>query len=48
MKLEENKKYVKIAVTGISIALGSCICLFAFYRFNEVQAMFQKRKFAKA
>ena len=30
MKLEENKKYVKIAVTGIAIALGSCICLFAF------------------
>ncbi len=42
MKLEENKKYIKIAVTGISIALGSCICLFAFYRFNEVQAVFQK------
>ena len=42
MKLEENKKYIKIAVTGISIALGSCICLFAFYRFDEVQAVFQK------
>ncbi|MBR3106992.1 MAG: AI-2E family transporter [Clostridia bacterium] len=42
MKLEENKKYIKIAVTGIAIALGSSICLFAFYRFDEVQAVFHK------
>ena len=42
MKLEENKKYIKIAVTGIAIALGSCICLFAFYRYDEVQSVFQK------
>ncbi len=42
MKLEENKKYVKIAVTGIAIALGSCICLFTFYRYNEVQSVLHK------
>lgn len=42
MKLEENKKYIKIAVTGIAIALGSCICLFAFYRYDEVQSVLHK------
>ena len=42
MKLEENKKYIKIAVTGISIALGSCVCLFAFYRSSEVQTFINK------
>ena len=42
MKLEENKKYIKIAVTGIAIALGSCVCLFAFYRFEELQSVFGK------
>ena len=42
MKLEENKKYIKIAMTGIAIALGACVCLFAFYRFDEVQSVAHK------
>ena len=42
MKLEENKKYIKIALTGIAIALGACVCLFTFYRFDEVQAVWHK------
>ena len=41
MKLEENKKYIKIALTGIAIALGACVCLFAFYRFDEVRSVGQ-------
>ena len=39
MKLEENKKYIKIAITGIAIALGACVCLFAFYRFDQVKSL---------
>ena len=42
MKLEENKKYFKIAVTGIVIALGACVCLFTFYRFEELQSVINK------
>ena len=42
MKMGENRKYIKIAVTGIAIAAGSCAILFFFYRFSEVSQLFQK------
>ena len=42
MKLGENKKYFKIAVTGIAIAAGACVILFIFYRFSEFTGVFQK------
>lgn len=41
MKLAEDKKYVKIALTGITIAAGSCAILFFFYRFSEVSELFR-------
>ena len=38
----ENKKYVKIASTGITIAAGACVILFTFYRFDQVQQVYHK------
>lgn len=42
MHLGENKKYVKIAVTGIVIAAGTIAILFFFYRFSAVSAILSR------
>ena len=42
MHLGENKKYVKIAVTGIAIAAGTIAILFFFYRFSAVSAILSR------
>jgi predicted PurR-regulated permease PerM len=39
MLLGENKKYVKIAVTGIVISAAAIAILFLFYRFEAVSAV---------